>query len=275
MRKKHAFKWTFYDRQDETGDFIAFLARETGTETTGRRDERHQLKFRTYNGKIYVIKRFSPSDHKKIGRRIDLAIRSLLVSGAEKSFRGAAWLWEAKIPVIRPVAFSAKGRGISRVSYFVYEAIAAEKDVNAFIADMEADDPRKPLLIGEMARITRKIHDAGYRYTDIVGHNFLVDTADASGARLYLIDTDKTQKTFFTAGVAPLKLFFDMRCLRRLRLDNDSIRHFLRVYHGRELKKSDLMLFSFWISGGFDLRKRAALKKRLPAKLRKIHREPV
>ncbi len=272
VSEKPKFEWTFYDPQYETEGFIGFLNRETSTAITRNREERHQLRFREYNGRSYVIKRFSPSDNKRFGHRLDLALKSLFSSGAKRSYRGAVWLWEAGIPTIRPVAFSSCGSGFSQVGYFIYEAIEEGVRVSSLIGEMEEDDPERYRLIEQMAIITRRVHDAGYRHTDIVGHNFLLVRKD-DGETMYLIDTDKTKKAFIISRIPFFKRFFDIRCLRRLRIDNDGIRHFLRSYERGKLRKRDLRIFAFWLSGGFNPRKRADMKKRLPERMRKIYKE--
>ncbi|MFO7813069.1 MAG: YrbL family protein, partial [Pelovirga sp.] len=115
------FEWFFNPNVACDSAFFSFLKQHVDSSLKEDLSRRHQLEYHDYNDKGYVFKRFSPSDNSDISRKVELSIKSYIISGAQRSFRGATWLQEADIPSITPVAWAVIGKGYRQVSYFVYE----------------------------------------------------------------------------------------------------------------------------------------------------------
>lgn len=265
-------EWVFFDSKINTHGLNAFLIDQVDNTLKPEVNVRHLVITKTFEGKDYIIKRFSPSDNQKWGRKIDLTLKSYIISGGEKSYRGSRWLWEAEIPSIKPVAWVKKGLGYHQVSYFVYEKIDALGEVKDFLEDEKTNSSTKEQLIRSMADITRTVHAAGFRHTDIVSHNFLVQNMSEDGLRVLLIDTDKIEKVSVLGKKIPIiKLFFDLRCLRRLRFSPEEFEVFFGQYFNGKISVSDLKMWYFWVCGGFNIFKRYKMKKRLPDHVRELN----
>ena len=198
-------------------------------------------------------------------RQLELRIAGLIRDGLKRSYLGSLALEQAGIPSIRPLAQWTYRRSLlSRDSYFLYEAIETDEGVKTYRDRIAQDlNPERyanfTRLVEMMAQLTRRLHDAGLRHGDIVTGNFLIfgHERDAHGelaigdrTRLYLIDTDHIQRA--RISFAPIKRFFDLRCLRRLDFDDEGVRFFLRRYLGTEQAEIPCAL-RFWERGGFKL----------------------
>ncbi len=260
------FKWFFNPKVKCDSAFFSFLKQHVDASLKEDMSSRHELEYHDYKDKSYVFKRFSPSDNSDISRKIELSIKSYIISGAERSFRGATWLQDADIPSITPVAWAVIGKGYRQVSYFVYEKLECNGSVQGAIQSSDIDIKTSESLLRCMGQITRKMHEAGLRHTDIVAHNFLY-TNKEDDFDVYLIDTDKMERTklFFWPEV---KLFFDLRCLRRLKLEKRQLEVFFRSYFNQHWEKYYFKMWKFWLAGGFSLPRR--LKKRKDETIRNL-----
>ena len=271
MQQK-CFKWQFYKPTTTAERFINFLNQQTSMEITPGITKRHQMISCDFEGKSYIIKRFSPSDNRLWARKIELTLKSYWISGAQQSFRGACWLWEAGIPGIIPTAWAVRGHGYHQVSYFVYERIEAQGEVKGFLQQDSLSVKQEHQLIQDMAKISLQVHQAGYRHTDIVPHNFLVQVQPQGQFKVLIIDTDKVKKTsIFGQVFKGSKLFFDLRCFRRLRLSPQQLSLFFHQYFQGDTRLRYLQQWYFWVNGGFNLYKRKKMKQRLPDNLLKLN----
>lgn len=267
-----SFEWQFYKPAAATQGFIDFLNQQTSIAITPGITDRHQVISCDFEGQGYIIKRFSPSDNRRWDRKIELTLKSYWISGAEKSFRGARWLWEAGIPGIKPTAWAVHGRGYHQVSYFVYERIEALGEVQDLLEQDSLSVQQERQLIQDMAKISRQVHQAGYRHTDIVPHNFLAQQQPQGQIKLLLIDTDKVEKASALGKIFKrTKLFFDLRCLRRLRFSPEQLSLFFHQYFQGGTRLRYLQQWYFWVRGGFNLYKRKKMRKRLPRHLLKLN----
>ena len=198
-------------------------------------------------------------------RRQELRLTGLLRDNARRSYEGALALEQAGLETMRPLAhWTYRVSRFYREGYFLYQAIETDLGIKRY-RDSIADAPSpKQLenfnqLIEMMARLTRRMHDAGLRHGDIVTGNFLVagHERDKAGellitdaTRVYLIDTDHIKKA--RIALSPIKHFFDLYCLRRLDFDDEGVRFFLRRYYDRPDVNISRSL-RFWERGGFRL----------------------
>ena len=251
--------WTYFDNSQKDKSFECFLNEQAvvDEEQTGR----HQVKFAAYDNKEFVIKRYSPLDKKSWFRRLDLALKNLVTPDAKRSYQGCVLVYESGVPTMKPVAWAHRGVGLNCESYFVYEAIEAQAGVHDLLGQENLSPDLKRELIVKMGKISRQLHDAGLRHTDIVPHNFLAQKRSDGGFELYLIDTDKVSKVKGLTRLPRLKAFFDWHCLRRLRLREPELKVFFSAYLGRTPAEEDVSAWYFWLAGGLNLYRQ--LKKRL------------
>lgn len=201
-----------------------------------------------------VLKIFGTTHKASTFRRLEIIISNIFKNLAQTSYQGSLNLIAAGVPTPKPIAYwSSDGPPWHRRDYFLYEHYPASsllQDVRSEIGPNPSIDKHHYFnqLVTRLARLARKMHDAGLRHGDIVTHNILV-TEDNT---LVLLDTDHVRKARF-GGV--LKKFLDMHCFKRLSFSETGQLFFLRQYYGRDPTKLEWWLFRFWTRGGLRLQR--------------------
>jgi hypothetical protein len=181
-------------------------------------------------------------------RRICVFVsQHLSVTGA-KAFRGARWLHAAGIESVAPLAWwTDRRRFLDPRHFFLYYRIEADGNAKEVLDALSADDPRRGELVDALSQTVKRLFDSGMRHEDLAIGNFLVKRESGSW-RVWLIDTDSVSRAHVFSGRA--KLFWDLRCLRRLNLTGDERDRFLRsvlnTYDSPRMRK----LLIFWVNGG-------------------------
>lgn len=216
---------------------------------TGRKNHRVFL-FR-HKEKNYFAKEFFLNNSIGIGRRLELSFKEILKPAAQRSYEGSVALYKNEIPTPKPVAyFASKKMPWNSRSIVVLETIEDAKEL--FILYREKSGAFEKLF-KIAASYVKLLHDSGYRHTDIVLHNFLVQSSDNNrNEKLFVIDTDKVHKTLFSAPIKTLKTFFDLRCIRRLEVRDDELELFLKNYFGSSYSHIWKKVLYFWRGGGFN-----------------------
>lgn len=186
----------------------------------------------------------------KIGRRAELSFRDFLKHGAKKSYEGSVALYKNGIPTPKPVAYLvAKNMPWNARGIVVLETI---EDSNELFILYRQKSVHFEELFKVAASYVRQLHDRGYRHTDIVLHNFLVQNENSKEPKLFIIDNDKVYKAAFWEIIKPLKTFFDLRCIRRLEVSDDELELFLRNYFGSNYSYFWKKALYFHRNGGFN-----------------------
>jgi len=260
--KYNKLNWTFNTSSHLTPAFVAFLNDNVNLEIQANSGIKHQVIYREFKGKKYVIKRYTNLDKKGLDRKIELSLKSFFRPAAKKSFMGAKSLEESGIPTIKPIAWSKRGFFHRRISIFVYEYIDAISDAYSFIESSNYNEMQKEKIIRNIAKITRDMHDKGFKHHDIILNNFLVVKFDKD-FKIFLIDTDSISSSHLSRFSKTLKIFFDLRCVRRFRPKDKYLKIFFEEYFHDNVKNLYLYFWLFWVRGGFNLHRRNKLKKTL------------
>src|SRR5690606_11683698 len=103
-------------------------------------------------------------------RRQELRLTGLLRDNARRSYEGALALEQAGLETMRPLAhWTYRASRFYREGYFLYQAIETDLGIKRY-RDSIADAPSPEQLdnfnrlIEMMARLTRRMHDAGLRH---------------------------------------------------------------------------------------------------------------
>jgi heptose I phosphotransferase len=122
------------------------------------------------------------------------------VLGAEQEWRAVHALTAAGVPTMTAVAFGERGANpANRHSFIITEELAPTISLEDFSMDWRAVSPVPTLkwaLIAEVARMTRRMHQAGVNHRDCYICHFLLHTDQlptADNFRLSLIDLHRAQ----------------------------------------------------------------------------------
>lgn len=264
MKNRH-LHWHFFETSEPSSDITAFLNNNVDLDIQTNSGVKHQIFYRQFKGKKYVIKKYTNLDKKGLGRKIELTLKSLFKPAAKKSFMGAKNLLANGIPTVKPVAWSKAGFFHRQISFFVYEYIDALGDAEIFIKSLSHNEDQKREIFRKVARSTRDLHDNGFKHHDIILNNFLV-TRDKNTYHVFLIDTDSISSSHLNHFFKIVKLFFDLRCIRRFRPEDKYLTVFFDEYFNKEVKPVHINMWLFWVRGGFNLYRRQKLKKTLPTR---------
>ena len=224
-----------------------------------------------------VILKVSQIDKKyRLYRRLNLYISTLFNDYNFRAFSGANQLKQNNISCANPIAYwTEKGLFLTEKSYYLYEKVQAEHSVHSFIESLRESsiqnlDELVTCLATRITAIVRQIHQAGLRQGDPHPGNFLIDlpnkdtisVAELDNAELTIIDLDKFETS--KALGKTLKLFFDIRCLRRCTLGKYDQYEMLKFYMQDNYSLKWKRVLWFWMQGGFNPSKwfRPAKKRR-------------
>jgi len=197
------------------------------------------------------------------GRRLLNEISRPFRDNIHRAFRGCCALEEAGVPAAKALAFWRHWKSrLTFDSYLVYERIACDYSIRdirmaAEAGGAEARD-KLQLLMAEVGRFTARLHARNLRHYDLAPGNFLVrETPGGEDGSprfsLFVLDYDSVSRPWFR--IPGVKTFFDMRCHRRLRLDDDLIRCFFNGYFEGRYSPLWWRVRSFWqLSPGRRLR---------------------
>lgn len=218
-----------------------------------------------------VMKVSQISQHYKLGRKINLFLTSLFKDYNHRSYVGSVQLQQAGVDTIMPIAYwTFKSSFLKRKSYLLYQKVESHLTVNDLCKHiLQSKVKNKDILIetiaSQCADIVKKVHAANVRHDDPHGHNILTNFRSPDltllnvekiiNTKFTLIDNDRCTLAH-TATPPPLKRFFDLKCLVRFRICELPKQKLLRLYLGDEYRACWWHVFSFWDSGGFNIRKR-------------------
>ncbi len=188
----------------------------------------------------------------KFWRRANIIVSQLFKNYSRSAFEGALMLARAGINTINPLACWTYNRSVlRRESYFMYEKLPAEYSIRDVRLKAEGGNTSYGLLFDEfvekMARLVAGMHERGLRHDDMASGNILVQK-EGDSYRLAVIDTDHISVNHVPFSV--LKLFFDLKCMRRLDFDEETRRRFLRLYLGADYSERWWPVMEFWRKGG-------------------------
>lgn len=216
-----------------------------------------------------VILKISQIDKSyKLYRRLNLHASTLFNDYNFRAFSGANQLKQHNISCAKPIAYwNEKGMFLTEKSFYLYEKVQAEHSVHSFIENIKTEnlpnlDELVTCLAIRISSIVRQIHQAGLRQGDPHPGNFLIDmpkclpennaisVSEISAATLSIIDLDK----FETSNTLSkkLKLFYDIRCLRRCTVGRYDQYEMLKFYMQNEYSSIWKSVLWFWMHGGFN-----------------------
>ncbi len=217
-----------------------------------------------------VMKVSQISKDYKFWRKVDLYITSIFKDYNYNSYHNSMELREADIDTIKPIAYwTYEFSWLNRKSYFLYEKIESDLTVTELCNKIIATNiPNKreltEAIINRCINIVKKIHAANIRHDDPHGGNILtslelsktnkINVEDINNSRFILIDNDRCTKA--TSSIPFIKQFFDLKCLTRFNVCEISHQDLLQRYLGKDYKKYWQYVLNFWLSGGFNIKKR-------------------
>ncbi len=176
-------------------------------------------------------------------RRAALYANNRFKNYPRRGLAGAMALEKAAVPGIWAVAYwNYKPRTMQECGYFLYEEVDAECSIAEYqlFARRDANSRQQQVfnvLVKKTAELVHQLHESCLRHGSIELGNFLVnfacgmdavDASAASGARLYLIDTDRI--THSRVRNSTIKRIFDVRDLCRISFDRQGREYLLRSY---------------------------------------------
>jgi tRNA A-37 threonylcarbamoyl transferase component Bud32 len=167
----------------EVAERLDALATTPGVEVIKRNLVRTVLRVPLSTGDRVIVKRYAV---RGLRDRIKYAI---VPSRAQAEWTAGRGLAAAGVPTAVPLAMAERREGGLRDAALVVPEIVDAVHLNAFVERRLTDegDPRRAALYDDLARMVRRMHDAGFVHNDFHGGNILVDgTLDAP--RLHVID---------------------------------------------------------------------------------------
>lgn len=210
---------------------------------------RTTLRFQA-GGRAYFLKRHTGVGWKEIFKNLFNLRAPVLGAGNEHA--AIRRLGELGVPTLREAGFGQRGWNPARLeSFLITEELAGMISLEDLCRDWPRQPPEagfKRVLLAEVARITRILHENGVNHRDFYLCHFLFDPASLPRApRLYLIDLHRAQLRRRTPERWRVKdlgaLYFsamDIGLTRRDRL------RFLKIYRARPLRDVLVHENGFW-----------------------------
>ena len=215
-----------------------------------------------------VVLKVSKIDNQyKLPRRLNLYVSTLFSDYNLRAFQGAIALKSIDIKCTTPIAYWNESCSlISNKNYYMYEKVHADDSLFSFSEKLASSgnndlDSIYKLLAEKITKVTRTIHEHGFRQGDPHPGNFLISlpnqniknisTEEINKANIYIIDLDKFCKAKPLGKT--LKRFFDLRCMRRCTLGPFDQTTMLKFYLKDEFSKIWERVLYFWIKGGFNI----------------------
>ncbi len=193
------------------------------------------------------------------GRLFGLWFSQQFTNVASRAFKGAQLLTRAGIDTITPLSWWTRYEScFDKRHYLLYRHIEADGTAYSAINSMGPEDQAsRAALVGALADVVRRLFTSGLRHDDLAIGNYLV-RREGDAWRLWLIDTDSISRNRISHPA--IKLFFDLRCLRRLNLHNSDREQFLRLVLAERDTPFWRRVLKFWINGGNKRPIRALIK---------------
>lgn len=216
--------------------------------------------------KEVVLKVSQISDRYRWYRRLNLLLLSLIKNYSLNAYYGAIELEKINVDSIKVIAcWTCKKPG--KKSYLLYEKINATLSVFELcnqISENHPDAEKITIQIAtSLAGIIRRMHKNNIRHGDPHAGNFLLCSplddikrltpASVSQMKFALIDLDKVD--FVNHQFKWLKKLFDLRCIRRFRVQAIASHACLAYYLNKKPSILEKVILKFWMKGGFNLYK--------------------
>lgn len=167
----------------EIADRLMSIETIAGVEVLKRNLVRTVLRVPLASGERVIVKRYAVR-----GLR-DWIKYTFVPSRAKAEWVTGRALDEAGIPTAVPLAMGERRRLVLRDASLVTREIVDSVHLNAYVAAHLGgpEDPRRTALYDDLARIVRRMHDAGFVHNDLHGGNILVN-GPPGAPRLFVID---------------------------------------------------------------------------------------
>lgn len=174
----------------EVAERLADLDRAPGVEVVKRNLVRTVLRVPLASGVRVIVKRYA------VNGALDWLKYAVLPSRALAEWTMGRGLAAAGIPTALPLAMAERRTAVLSDAALVTREIPDALHLNAYVAAhcAEPDDPRRAALYDDLARIVRRMHDAGFVHHDLHGGNVLVSGAPES-PRLCVIDLHSVSRS--------------------------------------------------------------------------------
>ncbi len=201
------------------------------------------------------------------GKRLKMVLGNWFRDDNLDAFHGAFLLDRIGIPTGRAVAYWDSHRfGFKQESYFLYEMVEADCNLNEYRMDCERDGHTGILqqlhtVIEDVAKLVRFMHSSGIRFGLMRGRNVLLRfPANDRNKRpqIALVNTAGVHES--GKGRSFLHRFYDIRDISYMDIDPAGRVHFLHRYLGRKYEERWWTVLRFWFYGGFNPFKRARRK---------------
>lgn len=218
--------------------------------------------------KEVVLKVSQISNHYRWYRKLNLFLVSLIKNYSLNAYYGGIGLEEINVDSIKVLAhWTSKRQTESKKSYLLYEKVDATCSVFDLCDRISATHPEAEKLINQIAKsladIIRHLHKNNIRHGDPHAGNFLLrsgineinslTTESVSQMKFTLIDLDKIH--FVRNESKWQKKLFDLRCIRRFRVQAIASDECLAYYLNKKPNLLEKGILKFWMKGGFNLYK--------------------
>ena len=200
-------------------------------------------------------------------RRMELFLTSVFRDYNKRAYLGSIAMENAGVNTAKPVAFWTYNQTyFQRESYYMYERVNADFKMFEYqqrIGSNPTPDQRILLqhMIDKAIDMLKDLSHNGIRHGDPHVGNFLVVMLLKEGEagietvaqqmQLYLIDNDHV--SIARVRIPWIKRVFDLKSLRRIRLDDKGRKEFLKRFLEDEYQEFWWWVIEFWAGGGFKL----------------------
>ena len=210
----------------------------------------------TVEGKGYFAKLYRGVGWREIVKNF-LYLR-LPVTSAQIEWQAIKRLEKLGVKTMRLVGYGKRGRNPARIqSFIITEELVHTMSLENFCRPWPSSPPPfvlKRMLIMEVARITKKLHDRGMNHRDLYICHFLLhvpssglEQIESGGPTLYLIDLNRMQTRRRTLRRWRVKdiaaLYFSSMDIG---LTKSDLLRFVRAYADRPLRTSFRQDRNFW-----------------------------
>ncbi len=204
-----------------------------------------------------------------LGKRLKMLIGNWLRDDNLDAFNGAFLLERIGIPTGKAVAYwDSRRNGFKQESFFLYEMVEADCNLNEFRMDCERDGHTGILqqlhaVIEDVAKLVRFMHGCGIRFGLMRGRNVLLRFPGGDRDKrpiIALVNTAGVHECGKDASY--MHRFYDIRDISYMDIDPAGRKHFLHRYLGRDYAEHWWKVLCFWFYGGFNPFKRAQRKNK-------------
>ena len=201
----------------------------------------------------YINKRY------KWTRQLELILKHYLRDANRSAFHCCQEACCHNLAVPKPLAYWQTRDSLTQVkSYFLYQYVEANFPWFKLYIELEkigdkAAEQKRDLIRRKIINALKSLHQQGIRHGDVVARNILMSVQNPenlSDAKVYFIDYDGSTcaKIKYPAFI---KRFFDIKDLRKIRIDDTSPYDMLNIYLNGDYPLWRAVL-TFWRWGGFN-----------------------